>query len=72
MTRRELREHIAQMLFGVEFHEKDDIEEQKDTFKKFPKEKKIKRTNLCPVCGETLIFEGGCNVCKSCGWSKCE
>lgn len=50
----------------------DDIEEQKDTFKKFPKEKKIKRTNLCPVCGESLIFEGGCNVCKSCGWSKCE
>ena len=28
MTRRVLREHIAQMLFGVEFHEKDDIEEQ--------------------------------------------
>ena len=51
---------------------KDDIEEQKDTFNKFPKEKKIKWTNLCPVCGETLIFEGGCNVCKSCGWSKCE
>ena len=28
MTRRVLREYIAQMLFGVEFHEKDDIEEQ--------------------------------------------
>jgi ribonucleoside-diphosphate reductase alpha chain len=26
---------------------------------------------LCPECGETLIFEGGCNICKSCGWSKC-
>ena len=51
---------------------KDDIEEQKDTFNKFPKEKKIKWTNLCPVCGESLIFVGGCNVCKSCGWSKCE
>ena len=26
----------------------------------------------CPECGEDIIFEGGCNVCKSCGWSKCE
>ena len=26
----------------------------------------------CPECGEGLFFEGGCNVCKSCGWSKCE
>lgn len=27
---------------------------------------------LCPECGEPLIFEGGCNVCKSCGYSKCD
>lgn len=26
----------------------------------------------CPSCGESLIFEGGCNICKSCGWSKCD
>lgn len=26
----------------------------------------------CPECGSILIFEGGCNVCKSCGWSKCD
>lgn len=25
----------------------------------------------CPDCGEPLIFEEGCNICKSCGWSKC-
>lgn len=25
----------------------------------------------CPECGEPLIHEGGCNICKSCGWSKC-
>ena len=30
-------------------------------------EKKIR----CPECGEPLVFEGGCNICKSCGWSKC-
>ena len=28
------------------------------------------RTN-CPECGEPLTFEGGCNICKACGWSKC-
>ena len=26
----------------------------------------------CPECGEALTFEGGCNICKSCGWSKCD
>lgn len=28
-------------------------------------------TTKCPECGEPLVFEGGCNICKSCGWSKC-
>lgn len=27
---------------------------------------------ICPECGEPLVFEGGCNVCKSCGYSKCD
>ena len=26
----------------------------------------------CPECGEKLAFEGGCNICKNCGWSKCD
>ena len=26
----------------------------------------------CPECGEDLIFEGGCNICKSCGFSRCD
>lgn len=26
----------------------------------------------CPQCGGELVFEGGCNTCKSCGWSKCD
>lgn len=24
----------------------------------------------CPQCGGELVFEGGCNTCKNCGWSK--
>lgn len=30
------------------------------------------KSQLCPVCGEPLIYEGGCNVCRACGWSKCD
>lgn len=26
----------------------------------------------CPECGEPLVSEGGCNICKACGWSKCD
>lgn len=26
---------------------------------------------VCPECGEPLVFEGGCQTCKNCGWSKC-
>lgn len=27
--------------------------------------------NLCPECGEPMEHEGGCKVCRSCGYSKC-
>lgn len=27
--------------------------------------------NKCPQCGEELVAEGGCVVCKACGWSRC-
>lgn len=36
---------------------------------------KIKYINTsikCPQCGGKLVFEGGCNTCKDCGWSKCD
>jgi len=26
---------------------------------------------VCPECGDELIFEEGCNSCKSCGYTKC-
>lgn len=25
----------------------------------------------CPDCGEMLVNEEGCTICKACGWSKC-
>ena len=38
-------------------------------------EQKINQNNTyakCPQCGGNLVFEGGCNTCKDCGWSKCD
>ena len=28
--------------------------------------------DICPDCGEPLIFTGGCSMCQKCGWSKCQ
>lgn len=43
------------------------------TSKKVNEEKYIvAKTAKCPQCGGNLVFEGGCNTCKECGWSKCE
>ena len=55
--------------------ELDDKEEEEKPVKKTPVEQ-IKDVNmrqqLCPECGEPLVFEGGCCTCKSCGYTKCE
>ncbi|MCL2032590.1 MAG: adenosylcobalamin-dependent ribonucleoside-diphosphate reductase [Methanomassiliicoccaceae archaeon] len=31
-----------------------------------------KTANPCPKCGDELQFQGGCNICKTCGWTKCD
>ena len=33
--------------------------------------KQIASKHVCPSCGDALVHEGGCDICKSCGWSKC-
>lgn len=30
-----------------------------------------KSKSVCPDCGEKMIFENGCKVCKNCGYSAC-
>lgn len=35
------------------------------------KSKNIESEAKCPECGNELTFEGGCNTCKNCGYSKC-
>lgn len=50
-------------------------EEGSHSHKKAPKAKAVTEAETermyCPECGEPLVFEEGCNICKSCGWSKC-
>ena len=54
------------------------LETKKDTVinktikSKEPKLVERQSNNQCPVCGEEIAFEGGCMVCKHCGWSKCD
>jgi ribonucleoside-diphosphate reductase alpha chain len=49
----------------VEREDDEEIDSSSENYKK----KEV--VNPCPQCGEELSFEGGCNICKSCGWSKC-
>lgn len=55
----------------------NEINDTKFDIKKKKQEKvEVKEKQIdvprCPECGEPLSFEGGCNICKSCGWSKCQ
>lgn len=29
------------------------------------------KSNLCPECGQTIVFEEGCMTCHACGYTKC-
>ena len=31
----------------------------------------LKFSKICPECGSMLEHEGGCVICRECGWSKC-
>lgn len=50
--------------------EDDNSEEEIESVAPNTKPTQTKKA-LCPECGEPLVFEGGCNTCKNCGWSKC-
>ena len=63
---KEMQEELSQKEQG-----KDSIKPQKA-----PKPKAVTPVEetdkmYCPECGEPLVFEEGCNICKNCGWSKC-
>lgn len=60
---------LMEMWKEVQYEINDDIEgDEKPHVSIVPP--KVK--NACPECGEELVFEGGCNTCKHCGYSKCD
>ena len=59
----EMYQEVQIELFGEEY--------KKENKKNKKPVKVIPSKALCPECGEPLIFEGGCNSCKNCGYSKC-
>lgn len=52
----------------VEDDECNDVEAAQSTKSSIELNKK----SLCPECGSKLQQEGGCNICKNCGWTKCD
>lgn len=69
---KELQEKINARYFVEEDCEDENTcEEICDDVRK--EDKKVVHNNpKCPECGAELAFEGGCNSCKNCGWSKCD
>jgi DNA-directed RNA polymerase subunit M/transcription elongation factor TFIIS len=61
-----LKENLEEVKTQQEELENEDVNESvvEDTHKTANSEK-------CPECGDTVRFEGGCVICPSCGWSKC-
>lgn len=55
--------------------DEDDVVDATDCANAMPSEQQTSDSGnhaaICPECGNELVFEGGCNVCKNCGWSKC-
>jgi len=50
----------------------DDENYQESTHENIHKQELVvNNDSVCPECQSPLTFEGGCNICKSCGWSKC-
>lgn len=63
----EMYEEMQREINEDDFDDKEDVLPPK--IKK--DDKKESSYAKCPECGGDLIFEGGCNTCRSCGYSKC-
>ena len=71
---------IGNALLDMYKEVQNEINDDEDIIKEYEikdivDEKVVKKTikkAVCPSCGGNLVFEGGCNTCKDCGWSKCD
>lgn len=64
-------EMIQQINFNIAVNEVSKKNNDEAVVREIAKVNKIDIPK-CPECGGDLVFEGGCNSCKNCGWSKCE
>ena len=55
----------------IEINEELEIDNPKPIVKKKETKSVILPKYNCPECGIEITFEGGCQTCKNCGWSKC-
>ena len=55
----------------IEINEELEIDNPKPIIKKKETKSVILPKYKCPECGNEITFEGGCQTCKNCGWSKC-
>ena len=62
---------IVAKAIETEYNYRKGKEATKKVEKTAEKVEKIEEKAKCPECGAKLSFTGGCNVCPSCGWSKC-
>lgn len=65
---------IGQLLlqeFGKKKEEKSSLALSSNESYSYSLVEAIKAESECPECGGTLEADGGCNVCRSCGYSQC-
>ena len=62
---------IVAKAIETEYNYRKDKKNTKKVEKIEEKVEKIEEKAKCPECGAELSFTGGCNVCPSCGFSKC-
>jgi len=58
-------------LCGRENLSEKELEVHKKVFHKKPQVAQPIVVGVCPDCGASLLNEGGCTYCHSCGYSKC-
>ena len=69
---RALKSMYDEMQLEVTYDEELDAEDiEEDDFEPIKKINIKTSTAKCPECGGNLVFEGGCQSCKDCGYSKC-
>jgi len=56
---------------GITVYRDGSREEQVISFYSEDKKEEKNKNDICPNCGEKMVREEGCKICKSCGYSVC-